>query len=335
MWFAVQALVREGDEIIIPDPGFPTYSNMVNAFGGKSVPYRCIPKAGVPVSEQAGLSVADEIVKCVTDKTRLIVINSPSNPTGDVISSEDLEKIAEFVTSTFQKTGQKIWVMSDEIYARLAYVDETGKQNGSTSNGNGKVDFSALSVTPSIITCKGMQDFTIIVDGFSKTFSMTGWRLGFVICPANLAERLHLLMTHAIGCTAPFTQYAGLAAITGLQDAAKEMLVEYRKRRDYVVSRLEKMPGVKCRSPGGAFYAFPDISALGVTSQELSTRALNEGHVAILPGTDFGACGEGYIRISYVCSLAVLEEGLNRLEKVITQIHESNSQGNDSKKQKA
>lgn len=287
MWFAVQALVREGDEVLIPDPGFPTYSNMVKAFGGVPRPFKCIHSIDV-----------EEIKAKINENTRMIVLNSPSNPTGAVLTHEQLQALANVC-----KSHPKLWVISDEIYSQLLYVDDstTGRQ------------------APSIASLPGMLERTIIVDGFSKTFSMTGWRLGYVVCNPSLARRLHLLMTHAVGCTATFTQLAGVEALTSTKsaNAIKTMVEEYRKRRDYVVQRLNDMPNVSCAMPQGAFYVFPDISKLGVKSEQLSDRCLKEGLVAVLPGTDFGANGEGYLRLSYVTDLETLKEGLDRIEKVI------------------
>jgi len=231
----------------------------------------------------------------ITPKTRVLIVNSPSNPTGGVMPAEDLDAIAQIC-----KSNPKLWVFSDEIYARLVY------------DGSGCAPSYMKSAEAA-----GVLDRCVMFDGASKTFCMTGWRLGWAVMPEALAARIHLLMVHAIGCSANFTQVAGTAALEGPQDTVEAMIAEYKIRRDYVVERLNAMPGVVCPSPAGAFYAFPDVSAVGIPCEELATGILNEAGVAVLPGTDFGKQGAGHIRISYVRSMDVLKEGLDRIETYI------------------
>jgi aspartate aminotransferase len=302
LWFAVQAIVSAGDEVLIPDPGFPMYANMIKVFGG------------VPVCYDA-LGDFAQLKSLVTPNTKCIILNSPSNPTGRVLSMDELKVVAACI-------GPAMWVVSDEIYTHLTYDEDEAEDHGASA---GQEEFST---TPSIASLPDMLKRTIICDGFSKTFSMTGWRLGFVVCPPDLAQRLHLLMTHAVGCTASFTQRAGLAALTSDQRVAnvRAMVAEYRTRRDFVVARLNAMPGVKCAVPRGAFYAFADVSGVGVSARELCDKCLNEGLVAILPGGDFGPRGEDFIRISYVGDMAVLTEGLHRMEGVVAGVAASSGQ---------
>jgi len=234
----------------------------------------------------------------------VVIINSPSNPTGRVLSKAELDNIAAVL-----RPHANLWIVSDEIYCHLTYENEAQAAPSDDS----------LPTTPSIASIPDLLDRTIVVDGFSKAFQMTGWRLGFVICKPALAQRLHLLMTHAIGCTASFTQVAGVAALTheGRAKAIADVVAEYRQRRDYVVSRLNAMPGVTCEAPVGAFYAFADVSGVGIPARELCDRCLKEGLVAILPGGDFGPRGENFVRVSYVGDLDVLKEGMDRIEKVV------------------
>ena len=279
LFFPVLALIEPGDEVLYPDPGFPTYLAMIDVAGGTPVP--------VPLDEQRGFSFdMAALERLIGPQTKLIVLNSPGNPTGGVISQIDLQRISDAAREN------DCWVMSDEIYSRLHYLDGD---------------------LPSIITLPGMLERTILVDGFSKTYAMTGWRLGYGIMPVELAERVSLLLTHSIGCTAHFTQYAGLEAITGSQDEVEEMVSEYRARRDLLIEGLNSIPGVRCAEPQGAFYAFPNISSFGLPSSELSDRILNEAGVALLPGTSFGVNGEGYLRLSYANDLENLREAIDRL----------------------
>jgi aspartate/methionine/tyrosine aminotransferase len=281
LFFPALAVISPGDEVIYPDPGFPTYEAMIRVAGG-------VPVA-VPLSEEDDFSFNLEAFdKLMTDRTRLIIINSPGNPTGGVMPRQALEHIAQAAIE------RDIWVLSDEIYARLTYDGLT---------------------TPSIIALPGMKERTIICDGFSKTYAMTGWRLGFGIMPEALAYKVELLLTHSIGCTAGFTQIAGIEAINGPQDQVAEVVAEYQRRRDTIVSALNSIPGIRCRRPQGAFYVFPNITALGKTSSWWSDYLLNEAGVALLPGTAFGARGEGYLRLCFANSMNNLIEAGERIAK--------------------
>ena len=279
LFFPTLALVRPGDEVIYPDPGFPTYAAMIGVAGGVPVP--------VPLREETDfafdLAVFDRVV---SDRTRMIVLNSPSNPTGGVLSTTVLEHVADAALR------HDAWVLSDEIYTRMA--------------------FDGVPV-PSIATLPGMRERTVICDGFSKTYAMTGWRLGFGIMPEPLAERVALLLTHSIGCTATFTQHAGLEGLTGPQDQVEAVMAEYQRRRDVLVAGLNAIPGVTCRTPQGAFYAFPNVTAFGQTSDWLANYLLEEAGVAVLPGTAFGDGGEGYLRLCFANSMENIEIALERI----------------------
>jgi aspartate aminotransferase len=231
----------------------------------------------------------------LSEKTRLVIINSPSNPTGGVMPKEDLDQVMAAC-----EARPKCWVLSDEIYSQLTYDN--------------------IGTPPSALSYPSMRNRTIAIDGFSKTYCMTGWRLGWAVMPVSLSQRVHLYMTHAIGCSASFTQIAGIAALSGPQDILKEMVEEYQRRRDYICERLNAMPGVTCAKPQGAFYVFPDVSAVGLPCRELAQRLLFEGHTVCLPGTDFGAVGEGHLRFSYVRNMETLVAGMDAVESIITKI---------------
>ena len=286
LFFPTLALVRPGDEVIYPDPGFPTYAAMIGVAGGVPVP--------VPLCEETDfafdLAVFDRVV---SDRTRMIILNSPSNPTGGVLSTTVLEHVADAALR------HDAWVLSDEIYARMA--------------------FDGVPV-PSIATLPGMRERTIICDGFSKTYAMTGWRLGFGIMPESLAERVALLLTHSIGCTATFTQHAGLEALTGPQDQVEAVMAEYQRRRDVLVAGLNAIPGVTCRTPQGAFYAFPNVTAFGQTSDWMANYLLEEAGVAVLPGTAFGDGGEGYLRLCFANSMENIEIALERIGATLARL---------------
>jgi aspartate/methionine/tyrosine aminotransferase len=283
LFFPTLALVEPGDEVIYPNPGFPTYEAMIGVAGGKPVP--------VPLLEENGFSFDLEAFdRCINARTKLIILNAPSNPTGGIIPQTDLEHIA--------KAAQHYdcWVLSDEIYTRLVYDD---------------------AEVLSIVTLPGMAERTIIMDGFSKTYAMTGWRLGYGIMPAELAERVGLLLTHSVGSTAHFTQYAGIEALTGPQDQVAEVVGEYQRRRDVIVSGLNELPGVTCQQPQGAFYVFPNVKALGKSSNEVADWILEEAGVALLPGSAFGEYGEGYLRLAYANSVENIERALERIGAIL------------------
>ena len=280
LFFPTLALVNPGDEVLYPDPGFPTYEAMIRVAGGVPIP--------IPLREENQFSFDLQAFDArISDRTRLIVLNSPANPTGGVIPLADLKHIAQ------KAREHDAWVMSDEIYGQLAY--------------------DGLHV-PSIAALPGMLDHTVIVDGFSKTYAMTGWRLGFMVMPEALAERVELLLTHSIGCTATFTQIAGVEALTGPQEKVGENVAEYQRRRDYIVAGLNAIPGVSCQVPQGAFYVFPNIKSFGLTSKEIARRLIDEAGVAVLAGTDFGSGGEGYLRLCYATSTEVLKESLEKMD---------------------
>ncbi len=285
LFFPTLALVRPGDEVIYPDPGFPTYLAMIQVAGGVPLP--------VPLREEEDFSFdLAAFDRLVSDRTRLVILNSPGNPTGGVMPLAALEHIAAAAKR------HNFWVLSDEIYSRLVY----GRQ------------------APSIAALPGMAERTIICDGFSKTYAMTGWRLGFGIMPEPLAERVELLLTHSVGCTASFTQIAGLEAIKGPQDQVEVVLEEYQRRRDVLVAGLSAIPGVSCRLPQGAFYVFPNVSALGKPVKWLADYLLEEAGVATLPGTAFGTNGEGYLRLCFANSMDNLKLALEQMRAAVEKL---------------
>jgi len=285
MFFAMLALVNEGDEVIYPNPGFPIYESVIEFLGAKAVPLK--------LEEQREFCFdAAELAKLVSPRTKMIIINSPQNPTGGVLSKEDLEAIADVARKN------NIWVLSDEVYSKILYEGE-------------HISIAALP---------GMREHTIILDGYSKTYAMTGWRLGYGIMPKELAAALTQLQINATSCTSSFTQVAGIEGITGDQSAAIRMVEEFKRRRDVIVDGLNRIPGIKCLKPKGAFYVFPNIEELGMTSAELSDLLLNEAGVAVLPGTAFGKYGEGYLRLSYANSVENIRKALDRIEKVVAKV---------------
>jgi len=295
LFFVTLALVHPGDEVLYPDPGFPTYPAMIRVAGGVPVP--------VPLREEEDFSFDLEVFdRLVSDRTRMVILNSPSNPTGGVMPLSALEHIARVARE------RDLWVLSDEIYARLVYDGRSA---------------------PSIAGLPGMAERTVIVDGFSKTYAMTGWRLGYGIMPEPLAERVELLLTHSVGCTATFTQYAGLEALTGPQEPVEAVVAEYRRRRDVLVEGLNRIPGVRCRLPQGAFYVFPNVSGLGRPAEWIAL--LEEAGVAVLPGTAFGANGEGYLRLCFANSMENLHEALARMERALGKLkkHHGDTEGTE------
>lgn len=282
LFFPTLALVAPGDEVIYPDPGFPTYRAMIGVAGGTPVP--------VTLREENQFSFdLDVFDSKISDKTKLIILNSPANPTGGVIPLEDLKHIAK------QAQKYDAWILADEIYSRLVY--------------------DGMESAPSVASIDGMLERTVIADGFSKAYAMTGWRLGYMIAPPALAERLELLITHSVGCTAMFTQYAGMEALTGPQDFVREMVAEYQKRRDRMVELANAIPGVHAQKPQGAFYVFPNVKSFGISSKEIQTRLLEEEGVAVLAGTDFGPAGDGYIRLCYATSMEVIERAMEKIHR--------------------
>jgi len=282
MFYAILALCEAGDEVIYQNPGFPIYESMINFVGAKAVP--------LPLLEEKGFAFSiDDLKSRITPRTKMLVINSPANPTGGIIPKEDLAAIAELALK------HNFWVLSDEIYCRLQYE----------------------GAPASIIAEPGMADRTIILDGFSKTYAMTGWRMGYGVVPPNLAPSIIKLMVNSNSCTASFTQRAGVAAITGPQDAVDVMRAEFRRRRDAIVAALNAIPGVRCELPKGAFYAFPNVSGTGLSEREIADRLLQEAGVATLAGTAFGAYGAGYLRLSYANSMENLMEATRRIGQFV------------------
>ena len=275
----ILATVNPGDEAIYPDPGFPTYDSMLRFAGADRVPLKLY-------EERQFRWDLDELRDSITDKTRLIILNAPHNPTGGVFTAEELGAIADMVR------GRPIWVLSDEIYSRIIY-------EGSHA---------------SILAHPGMQEQTILLDGHSKTYAMTGWRLGYGVMPVALAEKVGLILNNAVSCTASFTQIAGIEALTGPQDSVDAMVAEFRRRRDAFIGALNAIDGLSCLLPHGAFYAFCNVKELGVGSARLERYWLEEAGVAALSGTGFGAGGEGYVRFSFANSLENLMAAADRIE---------------------
>jgi aspartate/methionine/tyrosine aminotransferase len=282
MFFAILALINPGDEVVYPDPGFPIYESMARFVGGTPVPM-------VLREERHFRFDPDEFRSRVTDKTRLIIINSPHNPTGGVLTRADLEVIADVARD------RDLIVLSDEIYARLLYSGEH----------------------VSIATFDRMLERTVLLDGWSKTWAMTGWRLGFGIFPRELVPHVERLISNSVSCTATFAQEAAISALEGPQDAVDSMRNEFVVRRHAIVAGLNALPGVSCLEPDGAFYAFPNITKTGFSSRELADRLLEEAGVACLSGTAFGEYGEGFVRFSYANSLENIQEALQRMRALL------------------
>jgi aspartate/methionine/tyrosine aminotransferase len=279
MFYLILALVDPGDEVLYPNPGFPIYESMIRFIGGVPVPVRLLEEKGHALD-------VDQLISKITPKTRLIVLNYPHNPTGGIIPEAGLRAIADAAVS------HGIPVLSDEIYSQILY---DGKH-------------VSIAATP------GMESFAIVLDGFSKTYAMTGWRLGYGIMPAPLAQVLAKLQTNAVSCTASFTQLAGVQALKGDHAPIDAMVAEFRKRRDAIVEGLRLIPGFKCARPQGAFYVFPNITGTGYGAKALADRLLEEAGVACLSGTAFGEWGEGHLRFSYANSLENIQEALRRIK---------------------
>lgn len=278
MFFLIMALVEEGDEVIYPNPGFPIYESMIRFCGGTPVP--------LPLLENFEFRFDPEQLRSkVSSRTKLIIINSPQNPTGGLLTENDLAIVADLATR------HDITVLSDEIYSSIIYEGEHR----------------------SITSIPGMMDRTVILDGFSKTFAMTGWRLGYGIMRPELQNQISKLVTNSVSCTAPFAQRAGLEALANTESAVAAMVAEFRKRRDFLVEALNRIPGMSCLKPPGAFYVFPNVRSFGKSSDEIADYLLQEAGVALLSGTAFGAYGEGYLRLSYATSIENLAEGSQRI----------------------
>lgn len=282
MFFVMLALVNPGDEVIYPDPGFPIYESVARFVGATPVPW-------VLREDREFRADPEELRALLTPRTKLIILNSPHNPTAGVLSRDDMEAIVELVR------GRPIMVLSDEIYSRILYEGT----------------FHSVASVP------GMQDQTVILDGFSKTFAMTGWRIGYGVMHPALANRITQLMVNSNSCTAAFTQIAGVAALRGPQDCVDRMVAEFRRRRDVIVSGLSRLPGVRCLRPRGAFYAFPNVREIDPDAARLAEYLLTEAGVAVLSGTSFGPHGRGYLRLSYANSVEAINEALSRMQQAI------------------
>jgi len=278
IFFSVLALAEEGDEIIYPNPGFPIYESMINYVGAKAVPIRLREELDFRLD-------VDELASLINDRTKLIILNSPQNPTGGVLTKDDIAAIARAIGD------RNIMVLSDEIYSRLIFEGEHH----------------------SIMSVDGMKERTILLDGFSKTYAMTGWRMGYGVMRADLAAHISRLMTNSNSCTASFTQIAGIEALRGPQDMVDTMRTEFQKRRDVMVAGLNKIKGFSCRLPKGAFYVFPNITKTGWPSKKLADAVLDDAGVAALSGTAFGDFGEGYLRFSVANSIDNIEKALRRV----------------------
>jgi aspartate aminotransferase len=288
MFFTILALANEGDEVLYPDPGFPMYESITSFAGAVPVP--------VPLRESNGFRIdTAELARLVTDRSRLLILNSPHNPCGSALTSEDCEAIAEIAIR------HDLIVLSDEVYWAIRYGS-----GPAGSPGHGARHASVLDVD-------GMAERTILLDGWSKTFAMTGWRLGFGVFPPALVEPITRLAINSVSCTSAFSQYAAIAALEGPWQPVTDMVAEFRRRRDIVVAGLNHIPGVSCVKPDGAFYAFPDITQTGLTSAELADMLLRDAGVAVLPGTAFGPYGEGFLRLSYANSVENLRLALDAI----------------------
>ena len=281
IFFTILSFIDEGDEVIYPNPGFPIYESMINYVGGRAVPIR--------LKEERDFSLdVDELAALINDRTKLIILNSPQNPTGGILTRRDIERIAHAIGD------RNIMILSDEIYSRLLF--------------DGEQHFSIMSVP-------GMQERTILLDGFSKTYAMTGWRMGYGVMRPDLAAHMTRLMTNSNSCTASFTQIAGVEAIRGDQTSVDHMRDQFQKRRDVFVAGLNQIKGFSCRMPKGAFYVFPNITKTGWKSKPLADALLEQAGVAALSGTAFGEFGEGYLRFSVANSLENLQQALDRIEQ--------------------
>jgi aspartate aminotransferase len=278
IFFSILALIDEGDEVIYPNPGFPIYQSMIDYVGGRAIAIR--------LREEKDFSLdVDELASLISNRTKLVILNSPHNPTGGVLSGRDLQQIAEAIGD------RNMFVLSDEIYSRLIFEGEHH----------------------SIMSQAGFRERTILLDGFSKTYAMTGWRMGYGVMRADLAQQVARLATNSVSCTASFSQIAGIEALRGEQGSVEHMRSEFKRRRDRFVGGLNRISGFSCRMPHGAFYVFPNITATGWKSKALADALLEQAGVACLSGTSFGAYGEGYLRFSVANSLENLSQALERI----------------------
>lgn len=285
IFFTILALIDDGDEVIYPEPGFPVYESVIDFIGGKAVP--------LPLREEVGFRFRlEDLTQAISDRTKLLILNSPQNPTGGTLTPEDLNAIAALAEK------HNFYVLTDEVYSRILYEGEHH----------------------SVINIPGMKERTILIEGHSKTYAMTGWRLGYGIAPKDIADKITQLTINSNSCTATFTQIAGIEALTGPQTSVKEMVDEFQKRRDAIVDGLNAIEGVSCVKPLGAFYVFPNVTQLPLSCEALADYLMNEADVALLPGTAFGKYGDGYLRLSYANSLENIQEALARMETAIMKL---------------
>ncbi|UCE08861.1 MAG: pyridoxal phosphate-dependent aminotransferase [bacterium] len=286
MFFSILALIDEGDEVMYPNPGFPIYESVIDFVGARSVPY--------PLREEREFSFdINEFTSLITDKTKMIILNSPQNPTGGILTEDALKAVASIAQE------KDIYILSDEVYLNTIYE----------------------GVHHSIASIAGMQERTIILDGFSKTYAMTGWRLGYGAMPEGFAQKIVQLQINSNSCTATFSQYAGIEAISGPQDEVHKMVAEFKKRRDVIVDGLNAINGISCLRPHGAFYVFPNIKQLGIDGKKLADFLLEKYGVAALSGTAFGKYGEGYLRFSYANSVENIQRALNRIDQAVKSLN--------------
>ena len=282
MFFSMLALVDAGDEVLCPNPGFPIYESMVNFVGGVPVPMKLLSSRDFKVD-------VGEVADQITPRTKLMVLNSPNNPCGSVIEKEDMEALADLAKE------HDLMVLTDDVYRRFLYEGE----------------FHSVTSVP------GMKERTIVLDGFSKTYAMTGWRIGYGVMPLELAEPISRLVTNSVSCTAAFTQIAAIEALDGPQDRAYEIVTEFKQRRDVFVNGLNGIPGIRCSMPKGAFYAFPNVEGTGMTSRQFADGLLDDHGVACLAGESFGEYGAGCVRFSFANSTENLERALGRIEAFV------------------
>ena len=286
MLYAILACVNPGEEVVYQNPGYPIFESLINFVRAKPVP--------IPLKEENDFRMDHEYVKeKITKKTKMIIINSPENPTGGILTREDLKLIADCVADR-----DDVVILSDEIYSRIIYEGEH----------------------ESIASLPGMKEKTILLDGFSKTYAMTGWRLGYGVMRKDIAQKATQLMINSNSCTCAFVQMAGVEALKGPQDEVDRMVAEFKRRREVIIPGLNEIEGISCKKPRGAFYAFPNITKLGMSSREFSDCLLNEAGVAVLPGTSFGEYGEGYLRLSFATSVENIKKALNRIDEAVKKL---------------
>ncbi len=282
IFFTILALIDEGDEVIYPEPGFPVYESVIDFIGGKAIP--------LALREEVDFRFRiEDLVDAITERTKLLILNSPQNPTGGTLTAEDIAAIAELAQE------HNFYILTDEVYSRLLYE----------------------GTHQSILSLPGMQERTILIEGHSKTYAMTGWRLGYGVAPRPIADKITQLTINSNSCTATFTQIAGIEALTGPQTFVTQMVTEFRKRRDAIVEGLNAIDGISCIKPLGSFYVFPNVTQLPLSCEDLADYLMDEVGVALLPGTAFGKYGDGYLRLSYANSLENIEEALRRIQTAI------------------